>query len=340
MQIESLSLFLAVVESKSLTKASKQFCITPQGASASIRTLEKQLDTQLFVRSSGGALEPTKEGIEIAKEAERVVGAYRSLQTVAAMQKSDRGRWAQLHVIVSPFVQQSIAFLIEDYAFRVDPELRTRIEVQSSFEIAAQFEKIDDNALYLIDLPLELKPLEDKYPADFIKKAVFEKDYFKPFLLSSFRLICSDNSAYAKRTAVSWSEIETEKLACHNDSFLLSVIGRQTNHGETVQPGLMTMDPDILDTAVNEYGMVGLCSSLPEPLRMQCQKAISGKTIPLEPKVSHVAGVLGASHNEEAAKLFDYIQRSLRQSFPTYIDENDPELFFSINRPAFAERQP
>ena len=229
MQIESLSLFLAVVESKSLTKASKQFCITPQGASASIRTLEKQLDTQLFVRSSGGALEPTKEGLELAKEAERVVGAYRSLQTVAAMQKSGRGQWAQLHVVVSPFVHQSIAFLIEEYVLRVDPELRTSIEVQSSFEIAKQFDKADGNTLYLIDLPLELKPFENSYPADFIKKVVFDRDYFKPFLLSSFRLICSDNSAYAKRASVKWSEIETEKLACHNDSFLLGVIGQQTN---------------------------------------------------------------------------------------------------------------
>lgn len=340
MQIESLSLFLAVVESKSLTKASKQFCITPQGASASIRTLEKQLDTQLFVRSSGGALEPTKEGLELAKEAERVVGAYRSLQTVAAMQKSGRGRWAQLHVVVSPFVHQSIAFLIEEYVLRVDPELRTSIEVQSSFEIAKQFDKADDNTLYLIDLPLELKPFENSYPADFIKKVVFDRDYFKPFFLSSFRLICSDNSAYAKRASVKWSEIETEKLACHNDSFLLGVIGQQTNSGEAVQPGLMTMDPDILDTAVNEYGMVGLCSSLPEPLRMQCQKAINGKTIPLEPKISHVAGILGASHNEQAGKLFDYVQRSLRQSFPTYVEENDPALFFKINRPAFNKKRP
>ena len=86
--------------------------------------------------------------------------------------------------------------------------------------------------------------------------------------------ICSDNSAYAKRASVKWSEIETEKLACHNDSFLLGVIGQQTNSGEAVQPGLMTMDPDILDTAVNEYGMVGLCSSLPEPCLLYTSRCV------------------------------------------------------------------
>lgn len=336
MQIESLSLFLAVVESKSLTKAAKQCCITPQGASASIRTLEKQLDTLLFERTGGGALEPTKEGLAIAREAERVVNAYRSLRSVAAMQKSEQGQWAQLKIVVSPFVHQSISSYIEEYAYLIDPEIQTNIEILSSFEMAAQFENMDDDTLCIIDLPLHLKSFEQSFPSSFIQKAVFEEGFFQPFLMSSFKLICSEGSAYANREFVKWAEIVTSRLACHNDPFLLAIIGQQIGAIEAIQPGLMTVDPDILDTAVNEYGMIGLCSSLPEPLRMQCQQAINGTTIPLEPRVSHVAGVLGYSHNPRATSFFDYILRVLRQSFPSYIEENDAALFFDINRQAFS----
>lgn len=66
MNIKELINFLKVCEMKSISKASKELFISPQGLSKSIKNLEKELGVILFVRSSIG-MSLTKQG-EILKK--------------------------------------------------------------------------------------------------------------------------------------------------------------------------------------------------------------------------------------------------------------------------------
>lgn len=52
MNISDLSLFVRIADSGSITASAKQLGATPATASAALKRLEKQLDTQLFIRST------------------------------------------------------------------------------------------------------------------------------------------------------------------------------------------------------------------------------------------------------------------------------------------------
>lgn len=61
MNIADLSLFVRIADSGSITASAKQLGITPAAASAALKRLEKQLDSQLFIRSTR-QLRITSEG--------------------------------------------------------------------------------------------------------------------------------------------------------------------------------------------------------------------------------------------------------------------------------------
>lgn len=107
LQIESLSVFLAAAEARSIAKAAQKLYITPQGASSSIIALEKQLGVKLFVRT-GSSVELTAGGRAVANEAERVMSAYRRLQTTAAIQGDAYHSDDAFDVVVSPYVAQTL----------------------------------------------------------------------------------------------------------------------------------------------------------------------------------------------------------------------------------------
>jgi len=52
MNISDLHLFIRIVETSSITEAAKQLSVTPPAVSSALRRLEKQLDVQLFIRTT------------------------------------------------------------------------------------------------------------------------------------------------------------------------------------------------------------------------------------------------------------------------------------------------
>lgn len=52
MNISDLNLFIRIVETSSITESAKQLGITPPAVSSALRRLEKQLDVQLFIRTT------------------------------------------------------------------------------------------------------------------------------------------------------------------------------------------------------------------------------------------------------------------------------------------------
>ena len=99
-RIESLMLFLRVVESGSISRAARESFISQQGASAAIKGLEQDFGIELFDRASS-RLQLTARGRRFAREAEQVVAAYRRMQAVAALD-SDVGPSEPLRIVTTP----------------------------------------------------------------------------------------------------------------------------------------------------------------------------------------------------------------------------------------------
>jgi DNA-binding transcriptional LysR family regulator len=72
MDIYQLKLFLAVLESPSMTRAAEKVCLSPGAVSLQLHNLADELHTELFVRD-GKRLAPTPAGLRLAEHARGLV---------------------------------------------------------------------------------------------------------------------------------------------------------------------------------------------------------------------------------------------------------------------------
>jgi len=72
MDIHQLQLFLAVMESPSMTRAAERVCLSPGAVSLQLHNLADELHTQLFVRN-GKKLSPTPAALRLAEHARNLV---------------------------------------------------------------------------------------------------------------------------------------------------------------------------------------------------------------------------------------------------------------------------
>jgi DNA-binding transcriptional LysR family regulator len=72
MDIHQLKLFLAVMESRSMTQAAQQFHLSPGAVSLQLHSLTDELHAELFVRS-GKRLIPTAAALRLAEHAKEIV---------------------------------------------------------------------------------------------------------------------------------------------------------------------------------------------------------------------------------------------------------------------------
>lgn len=74
MDIHQLEIFLAVVDSPSITRAAEKIYLSPGAISLQLRNLADELNTELFIRSgSGKRLIPTPAAIRLAERAQELV---------------------------------------------------------------------------------------------------------------------------------------------------------------------------------------------------------------------------------------------------------------------------
>ena len=91
MELRQLQHFVAVAEEMSFTRAARRVNIVQSALSASIRTLEDELDAKLFLRSTR-QMRLTNVGRVFLEKARGVIDSVRDArQTVAAMQGLERG---------------------------------------------------------------------------------------------------------------------------------------------------------------------------------------------------------------------------------------------------------
>jgi len=108
MKIENLKLFLSVVESGSINKTAEQNFLTHQSLGVILKSLEKELDRTLFIRTNKGvALSMEgKEFLPYAKQAVAAIDAYMALHPSAITEI--------LHLYTTPVLSNYIRNLQKD----------------------------------------------------------------------------------------------------------------------------------------------------------------------------------------------------------------------------------
>lgn len=92
MELRHLEYFVAVAEERHFTRAAERLMISQSGLSASVRSLERELGAQLFVRNTRN-VELTAAGRALMADAMRALGSVRAAkEAVAAVQGLLRGQ--------------------------------------------------------------------------------------------------------------------------------------------------------------------------------------------------------------------------------------------------------
>jgi LysR family transcriptional regulator, nitrogen assimilation regulatory protein len=105
MDIHQLKMFLAVMESSSMTNAAQRFHLSPGAVSLQLHSLADELHAELFVRS-GKRLVATPAALRLAKRAEDVVRAISQIQQEFADDASKDVRPFQFATGVTTLIYQ------------------------------------------------------------------------------------------------------------------------------------------------------------------------------------------------------------------------------------------
>jgi DNA-binding transcriptional LysR family regulator len=126
MELRQLEHFVATAEERHFTRAAQRLHIVQSGLSASIRTLERELDAALFVRSTR-RVELTPAGRVLLPEARRTLAAAQAAtDAVAAVQGLLRGTLAVGTMQILPPAVDLLAVLGRFHAAHPAVELRLR----------------------------------------------------------------------------------------------------------------------------------------------------------------------------------------------------------------------
>ena len=191
MDMGNLSVFIAVYENKSMTKAAKTLYMSPQGLSKAIMRLESDLRIPLFVRSARG-VQPTKYAQEIYPKAKSLAETLQSVSSEGAKSES-------YYVLNVCFSDGMIAYLGLDFikAFeRAHPGIELQVSECSN-------KAIED---FLLSGEAEVGFLIGPVDNDAFQCSFFQS---VPHVL-----IVSDESALAYRDAIDYKDLEGRTLFC------------------------------------------------------------------------------------------------------------------------------
>lgn len=210
-RIESLMLFLRVVESGSISRAARESFISQQGASAAIKGLEQDFGIELFDRASS-RLQLTARGRRFAREAEQVVAAYRRMQAVAALD-SDVGPSEPLRIVTTPHALHVLAPVFDAYRHINDGEIPLLFTEESLFDIVETFPGLMPDVVYVINLPSFMRDIIGRIGAS-----------FEPVVVSELMLCCSADSPLADRKRIDAHELAGVPIVCYNEALLIRLV--------------------------------------------------------------------------------------------------------------------
>jgi DNA-binding transcriptional LysR family regulator len=152
MNTSDLNLFIRIVETGSLTETAKQLNITPAAVSSALRRLEKQLDLQLFIRTTR-QLRITSQGEQFLFHCRQALSALEQGR-IAAHQMQGRIS-GTLRLSVSSDLGRNIVLPWIDELLDLHPELSVDLTVGDSLsdffldqvDVALRYGKPEDSTM-------------------------------------------------------------------------------------------------------------------------------------------------------------------------------------------------
>lgn len=156
MQINHIQSFLLLCKEKNISKCSKELHISQQGLSRQIKSMEQELQTTLFIRTTKG-VEPTKNAYLLQAEFEQALQHYN--QGVSKLQNN-------LSVSVCPGIKQAFGLNLFRQFQTENPSIHLDLKFQSDIEC--------ENALF-----------HDEVDAAFLDWPIHKEDYNMHLIVKS-----------------------------------------------------------------------------------------------------------------------------------------------------------
>lgn len=278
----------------------------------------------------GKVMHPTKIGLSVAEAAEEVICTFRNLQSVVALNEGSEKARRPFKVVATSFAWQTFGSLVREYSAYIGAGNEVEPEIDNSFNIAERCGELENDTLYLLDLPIDLSPVSDCLPQELLQDGLFENCLFRPFAVSHFVLKCSDRNPYASKSEVRWADLEADQLACHDDPFLMKIIGSKISACPNENFGMKVSNTILLNAAIHQSNMLSVSASLPELIgEIDGRKISTGIVIEPIPRVSFVTGALGTVENCHKEQFSLFVERYLSQAYPAYVEQNNIEKFVS-----------
>lgn len=296
MRIESLMLFLSVVEHGSISHAAKRCYISQQGASSIIKGLENDFGIILFERSNN-ALVLTEAGRRFAQEAERVVDSYHRLQTAAALGNGPAPANGPLRVVTTPFTIHALSPLFEAYREADKGRNPLIVTERSIFDIAERFPNLDPDVLYIVNVPAFMRGIVHRLG-----------DAFEPLVVSELVIYCSKGSPLADKGSVDGDDLRGAQFACYNEDLVKRLVQHLIKKVDGAEIRVETTNIELIQQAVNEQHMIGVSDSLSVYLSGESDK---GMCASLAHPIRFATGFLGDTGNEQAKHFAAFFLRYL-----------------------------
>lgn len=200
MRIEHLVILVEIVKQNSMKAASEQLFMTPQALSSAVKSLEEELNVQIFLRSNKG-ISVTEKGRVVIKFAESTVKKYHQmLSTLGDEESFDRFLDGNLTIYAAPvFYEFFLPTQIERYK-SVFENVSVALIQRSVKEIAKFFDgqNINPSVIGAMVLPADAEGVIREYlPTDMnnIDYKVLSRNHY---------LVCvSKESSLARQKTVS-----------------------------------------------------------------------------------------------------------------------------------------
>lgn len=296
-RIESIALFLRVVEKGSISCAARSSYISQQGASSVIKSLEHDLGVELFERS-GAALQLTEAGKRIAAEAVSVLGAYRRMQTVAALGRvASGGETEPVRIVTTPHAMNVLSPIFEAYREAVAIDEPFLFVEQGIFDIVRSYPDLDPEALYLVNVPTFMNSIIERIGSA-----------FDPLVVSELMLYCGPGSPFFGRRRIARSELAGVRIACYNEALLIRLVRHLLKGVEGADISTSTSNLELLGRLIDDPRTVSFTDSLSLFLNGLPE---GHSCVSIEDSARFVTGVLGPVRGKAAERFASFFRRYL-----------------------------
>ena len=131
MEFRQLEAYVAVYELESFSKAAKELFISQPSVSAYITSLEKELDTQLILRSAREFI-PTEAGTALYRQAKNMISIRDN--ALCQIRELNRGKRGKIQIYASSVPAQYILPVILGSFHKLHPDIRFDVQQTNSLE--------------------------------------------------------------------------------------------------------------------------------------------------------------------------------------------------------------